>query len=392
MPNNIYFGRETKVILQQGIYQWEIPILNGFNFSQSANISEVMLAEMSNNAGVSRRGSASFTDSQAPAEWSFETYIRPTIASSKSVSPEDALWANFIAANAWTGTAWAANTLTSTATTATGEFTNSNKVSLGEFTLWFITGAVNSTTTGTTQYSNTGTATATLSVGHSIMKIAKCVVNEVSINYDIDGIATLSWSGFGSTLTAETSTGVFPSVPIKSGINNTNNFVRNRVTQMDLFSRATPGGAAVTTYSALTLTGGSLTISNNITYLTPEVLGVVNRPIGHVTGGRSVKGSFTTYLDLTNDSSEELFTELTSGASNGLRNYYDIKLYIGGKNTASPLLPTAPGLAIAMPNCHLSIPTFDNGDIVSLSVDFTAVPTDMGATDEISSFVYAGIA
>ena len=392
MPNNIYFGRETKVILQQGLNQWEIPILNGFNFTQSANISEVMLAEMSNNAGVSRRGSASFTDSQAPAEWSFETYIRPTIASAKSVSPEDALWANFIAANAWTGTAWAANTLTSTATTATGEFTNSNKVSLGEFTLWFITGAVNSTTAGTTQYSNTGTATATLSVGHSIMKITKCVVNEVSINYDIDGIATLSWSGFGSALTAETSTGVFPSVPIKSGISNTNNFVRNRVTQMDLFSRATPGGAAVTTYSALTLTGGSLTISNNITYLTPEVLGVVNRPIGHVTGGRSVKGSFTTYLDLTNDSSEELFTELTSGASNGLRNYYDIKLYIGGKNTASPLLPTAPGLAIAMPNCHLSIPTFDNGDIVSLSVDFTAVPTDMGATDEISSFVYAGIA
>lgn len=392
MPNNVYFGRETKVILQQGIYQWEIPILNGFNFNQASNVSEVELAEMSNSSGVSRRGKAAFTDSQSPAEWSFETYIRPTIASAKSVSPEDALWANFIAANAWSGTAWAANTLTSTATTATGEFTGSNKVSLGEFTLWFIAGAVNSTTPGTTQFSNTGTASATLSVGHSIFKIAKCVVNEVTINYDIDGIATLSWSGFGSALTTETTTGVFPSVPIKSGISNTNNFVRNRVTQMDIFSRATPGGTAVTTYSALTLTGGSLTISNNITFLTPEVLGVVNRPIGHVTGARSVSGTFTTYLDLTNDASQELFADLTTGANNGIRNYFDIKLYIGGKVTSSPLLPTAPGVAFAMPNCHLTIPSFDNGDIISLSVDFMALPSDMGLTDEISSFVYAGIA
>ncbi|MEC7223030.1 MAG: tandem-95 repeat protein, partial [Verrucomicrobiota bacterium] len=51
------------------------------------------------------------------------------------------------------------------------------------------------------------------------------------------------------------------------------------------------------------LNGGNVTISNNITFITPEELGIVNVPIGHVTGTRSVSGSFTCYLtDDTNTS------------------------------------------------------------------------------------------
>ena len=48
---------------------------------------------------------------------------------------------------------------------------------------------------------------------------------------------------------------------------------------------------------SLTLTGGNVTISNNMTFLTPETLGVVNQPLGHVTGTRSVSGNFTCYLN-----------------------------------------------------------------------------------------------
>ena len=47
---------------------------------------------------------------------------------------------------------------------------------------------------------------------------------------------------------------------------------------------------------SVTLTGGNITVSNNISYITPEELGIVNVPIGHVTGTRAISGSFTCYL------------------------------------------------------------------------------------------------
>ena len=55
-------------------------------------------------------------------------------------------------------------------------------------------------------------------------------------------------------------------------------------------------GSSDTTF-AVTLTGGSISIENNLNYLTPETLGSVNTPLGHVTGTRSISGNFTCYLN-----------------------------------------------------------------------------------------------
>ena len=79
MADNLFFSRDTRVVVSDGTAYWEIPVLDGFSFSQATNTSEIALAEMSSAASgnASRRGRRMFNDSYAPAEWSFSTYARP---------------------------------------------------------------------------------------------------------------------------------------------------------------------------------------------------------------------------------------------------------------------------------------------------------------------------
>ena len=80
MAAQFYFSRDTKVYLTPAgstAVAWEIPVLDGFSFSQATNTSEITLAEASSGTNKSRRSRQMFTDSYAPAEWSFSTYMRP---------------------------------------------------------------------------------------------------------------------------------------------------------------------------------------------------------------------------------------------------------------------------------------------------------------------------
>jgi hypothetical protein len=69
MAEQLYFSRDTKFYVvyenSAGVAQdaWEVPILDGFSFSQANNSSEITLAEMEDSGGVSRRGKGMFNDS-----------------------------------------------------------------------------------------------------------------------------------------------------------------------------------------------------------------------------------------------------------------------------------------------------------------------------------------
>lgn len=84
MATKLYFSRDTKVIAHmpqsaaatKSMY-YDIPVLDGFSFSQATNTSEITLNEAQSTAGASRRGRAMFNDSYAPVEWSFSTYMMP---------------------------------------------------------------------------------------------------------------------------------------------------------------------------------------------------------------------------------------------------------------------------------------------------------------------------
>ena len=79
MADQFYFSRNTRLIIEDagGSNRWEIPILDGYSFSQATNSSEITLNEAADASGNSRRGRQMFNDSLAPAEWSFSTYMRP---------------------------------------------------------------------------------------------------------------------------------------------------------------------------------------------------------------------------------------------------------------------------------------------------------------------------
>lgn len=372
--SNLFFSRDTKVFLKQGVNIWEIPVLNGYAFTQSTNSSTITLAEMSTAAGDSRRGQRVFNDSVSPAEWSFDVYVRPTLVSANHRCVEEALWANFVAANAYTAGSpgsWA-NGVTIGAADLEFDFADSNKTLLGEFELYFVLG-------GNTQTGRNYTATEFT----TIYRIPNCVVNEATINFEIDGIAMISWSGLGGNAVEVASFDA--STAIISGITQTNNYIRNRLTAMTATSSVSGGSKSYN----ITLTGGSITLSNNITFITPESLGIVNQPIGHVTGTRSVTGTFNCYLDEATNGSIDLLSDL-QGALTTVTNSFALDFFVGGKDTGDA--PVAPGMQFKMGQCHLEIPTINNDDVISLEVNFTALPTTISGTNEIELVRYIGVA
>jgi len=376
MADTFYFSRDTKVHVTPNQSDgtptsdvFYIPVLDGFSFSQATNVSEITLNEMASSSGVSRRTRQMFTDSYAPAEWSFSTYIRPFASSGGTRGDsgkttdndgehhvvEEALWNALVAADEPTGTndGW---TYTGTSK-ATLSATNSNKVALNTFTIEVEMGSGKSSPT--------------------IYKLANAVVNEVSIDFDIDGIATANWSGFASLITEESS---MSTATIYEGTNalDRNNFIRNRLTDLTVTAADTstfPGASSNGVYN-LTLTGGNVTISNNMTYLTPETLGIINQPLGHVTGTRSISGNFTCYLNADTGSSADLFEDLIE-ATTKITNSFDLAFGVGGASNI-------PRMVINVDQAHLEVPTHSIDDIVSLETNFHGLPSSIDGTDEFT--------
>ena len=476
MADNLFFSRDSKVFIKKGSHIWEMPVLDGFSFSQATNTSEITLNEMTDTAGNSRRGRQMFTDSYAPAEWSFSTYARPFAStgsgsgkasdtSGQHHAVEEILWAMMVGDAAYSSAVTSAGavatisgvktfedldtndklgadatftvntttdgggsgatflltyTETSGAIVATlgaekgSGYTANDKIfvskealatALGvaesaidttdanddlEATVASIANASGGTSFtgftrdgndldigfGNSNKSSLGTADIFFVLGATratkkVYKIAECCVNEASLEFDIDGIATIAWSGMGTRITDETSA---PTATITegTGANDTGNFIRNRLTSLALTTGM--GGDHPATYN-LVLTGGSVTISNNMTFLTPETLGVVNQPLGHVTGSRSVSGSFTCYLNSEDNSSAELFKNIVKDTAT-ITNDFTLLFKVGGTSS--------PRMEVNLATCHLEVPSHSTDDVISLETNFHALPSTIEGTDEIT--------
>lgn len=139
---------------------------------------------------------------------------------------------------------------------------------------------------------------------------------------------------------------------------------------------ATAGTTATRVYN-IPITGGEINIDNNVTFLTPEELGVVNLPIGHFTGIRSITGNLTAYLRSgSNNDAAQLIKDLYNSV-NDTTAEFSLAIHIGG-------VGNTPRVSMAMPTAHISIPTIDTQDVISTSFDFMAVPTDLDATNEMT--------
>lgn len=460
--NNLFFSRDTKLYIElfdpaTGAVDtdgsvWELPILDGFSFSQSTNTSEVTLSEASKN-GVSRRGRKVFTDNFAPAEFSFSTYVRPivslasangdagdweqaSVADNKHHAIEEVLWAMFTGDSTFaksagsTAAAWT-DSITNNTSNMLVDFSNSNKAQLNKANMYFVMGGDQSivsttldaeATAGASNKTVPVTSTTGIKVGDymrftaedenvvyevasidpgagtvtlkddipttivngtavtfssaQVYKLEGAVLNEVSIDFDLEGIATLSWSGMATAISEVFSA---PAKTIYEGITGTNSFIRNKLSELTL----TSGVSAIPAEQAydITLTGGSITMSNNLSFLTPEEIGTVNKAIGHITGTRSITGSFTCYLNTIANGSADLFEDLLSATSVVTHDFSAVAKIGGASNV--------PRVEFSMPNCHVSLPAINIEDVVSVEVTFDALPSSIPGTDELS-ITYVG--
>jgi hypothetical protein len=398
MAANLQLSRNTHVFLektqaaystQTADYLWQIPVLDGYSFSQAVATSEITLNEMARDSNLStRRARAMFNDALEPAEWSFTTYMRPN---NNGTSVDEALWANMLGDVYYDGADW--QTVSSTPNgpvTRTGasqtvvfDTEDSNYVQLGRFNLYFVLGACGDTANSSYSQAN----------GQTIYKLVDCVVNSAAIEFDIDGIAQITWSGFGTQIQQLATANMSGNLTV-TGISSTKNFIKNRLTQLTVVPGAV--GAAVTNQDTdvanefdaqyyLTLTGGSISFENNISFLTPEELCKVNIPIGHVTGTRSISGSFTCYLDdsqlqadgtTAGSTSSKLFKDLVDDEARGVvQNDFNLVFDVGG--TAG-----IPRVQFNFANAHLEIPNLNIEDVISLETSFHAIPTSLDGADE----------
>ena len=342
----------------------EIQVLDGLSFSQNTGSETVTL----NEAGTSPvRGQRSFNTSLDPVELTFSTYMRPYFNEGATSSAafdnndvidaeEDVLWNAFAAgyvdgsaeliggANAaWTKTVGA----TGVAPYSTLSLANSAKNQMQRFGVIIVL--------DTTSY-----------------VIDNCVLDQATIDFGLDAIATIAWTARGSTLrsvaiTANTADPVvFSGAFFTAGTNQskakntTAPFLANKLSTVAV----TKGIGATGTAYTLALTGGSVTLSNNVTYLTPANLGVVNKPVTYFTGTRAVSGTINCYLRTGNTNSAGLLSQMLTDSATDVNPAFQVELKIGGTG--------ATRVELLMPACVLTIPTINTEQVISTAINFTA--------------------
>ena len=224
--------------------------------------------------------------------------------------------------------------------------------------------------------------------------VDNAAMGQVSIDFGLDAIATAAWTGQATTL-RQVSTNLTAAGGNFSGSGLTGSYlakvtdaayIANKLSTVALTlvnslkdSTGTTQGAAGDTYS-VPITGGSITINNNITYLTPANLGVVNVPVAYYTGTRAISGTLNAYLRTggTRDTGE-LLADMLAVASVTIEPMASLAISIGGgANTVKVVLD--------MPATVIQVPSVDVQQVVSTAINFTAEGYVPSATADANAY------
>jgi hypothetical protein len=229
--------------------------------------------------------------------------------------------------------------------------------------------------------------------------IDNCVMDTATLDFGLDTIAMVQWAGKASAIrqfdkttltngsTTVTATAVSGSNTPFTGtalLKDTKAaYLANKLSTVTLKSGISGSGS---TYD-IALTGGSVTIANNVTYLTPSNLGVVNQPITYFTGTRSVTGSINAYLRTGSLSATALYNALITASATDVNPAYNLSMSIGGSSSATTRVD------LLMPAVVLQIPTIATEQVISTTIGFTAqgyasTSFDIGANNEIELRYY----
>jgi hypothetical protein len=400
----------------------EIQVLEGFSFSQNTTSETVTL----NEAGATPvRGQRSFNTALDPADFSFTTYMRPQDGGTNITAEEAVLWnamfsdtdygtvnapvtaGSFVVGKKYTITALS-DGLGGSTTSFTSVGASANTVGV-VFTATGVGTGTGTATLVTTQAWVDGTSSAVCTVAnsdkHQLLKfgmiiivdettfvIDNCVLNTATIDFGLDAIASIQWAGQGGTLRQVyspglTTAGTFTASTLGTATetiagNYTQKvtsapYIANKLSVVTLDAGIGSGGTAYT----IPITGGSLTISNNVTYLTPANLATVNQPVTYFTGTRAVSGSLNAYLRTGTGFSADLMKTMLADSATAVNPAFYMKISVGGTGTTK--------VDFEMPGVVLTIPTVNAEQVVSTTINFTAQGTassnfDIGAANELT--------
>lgn len=346
---------------------FEIQVLEGMTFSQNTTIDTVTL----NEAGAApARGQRSFNTALEPLDFSFSTYLRPFNNGTNVTAEEAYLW-NAFAGSIAIGTANAAWTNGNPATLSVA---NSNKHQLQAFGLIII-------------------------FDDLAYVLDNCALDTATIDFGIDAIANIQWAGKGSLIRQLSIAAGAPAsaqVPLTGSDlatgtndakekNSTAKYITNKLTVLQV--NDTINDFTGSDYT-VPITGGNITLSNNLTYLTPANLGVVNLPITYFTGTRSVSGTLTAYLRSGASNTGGLLNGLLANAANEIDPDYAINIQMGGASGTH--------VDLKIPAAMLQIPTVNTEQVISTTITFnaqgyTGTSFDIDQANEISIEYHATV-
>jgi hypothetical protein len=339
---------------------FEIPVQEGYSFSQSVSTTDVTVEE----AGATPiRGGRRFNTALDPVEWSFATYMNPYVETNH-YTVDMLLWHALASSNATpldfsTG---ASSEVYGDSTSFNVGFGNNSAHVLTELYLYFL-------------------------VDNIMYYLDKAQVGQAEISIDISAIAMTSWSGQALTynaITIPTAFGTLGSITAGLAFNDSaptsdsyvavpvvKSYLVNKLTVLDMESDV----SSVSGNYLIPITSGTVTINNNVTYLTPNTLSEVDTAIGSFTGSFEVTGAIEAYQRNSVGTTGAVNNEWTTsdllthmlGSTGSVTNSANVVFKIGGL--------TGPRTYITIPTAQLSVPTLSLDDVVSTSIEFKGIPT-----------------
>lgn len=381
---------------------WQVEILAGYAVSQAAATQDITSLE----SGTSPdRSQQRFNTALNPVDWNFQAYLKPTGMNKTSGSTGKHASGNSMPVADWF--MWQA--MMSNLTWASGTSLRSNWQDDGKFALVERVDASN-TFPHSANFSTASEYHLYFQMDNVVYQVANATINQGSIDAAIDGIATTTWTGFGTNLielrnqprnnavsvfggilnsgssitansnayalTAQASYHPWNSYNVAGAISSAS-FIKNRLSTISISHAPSAIGAGVT--FTFPVTALSFDYNNNITYLTPEELANLNSPIGQFAGARAISGSLSAYLRSGSSDTAQFLKQVVEDTRTTSAATSNANLRIGGS--------TAPYFAINMPAISFELPTHTVEDVIGISVNFLAQETLKGTGDEITLIV-----
>jgi hypothetical protein len=386
---------------------WKLEVLAGFAVTSSAATQDITSLESGTDPDRSQQR---FNTAINPVDWNLQVYLRPTGAITGAAADTTDAGTNQTGnvkpvADWFMWQSMVSNTKAASGTTEQSVWESGGKLR---------TTNVAAGTGSHSTRSNFSTAVENhmyFKLDNVFYQVSNSTVNQSTVDAGIEEIATVTWTGFGTTLKELTDLPRNNAVSVFGGILNdgstvtansnvsehsvtaayhpfnqmnvagsigTNSFIKNRLSTIEFHHKASAG--ASDEKFTFPVTALSFDYNNNITYLTPEELAALNEPIGQFTGTRAITGSATMYLRAGELESAGFLRNIANDSRTSSAQTSNANLIVGGS--------TAPYVAFQLDAVQFEFPQLATEDVISMTVNFVGQEpsASKGTGGEVSIF------